>query len=159
MTAQHVETRGHSTLHRLVGNWEFESSVDGQFMGRGSTTFEWIEHGAFLRQYAHDEPSPDSPADWVAHSPMPLRAVIGWDDTLDEFTMLYADARAVFRNYRMRLADDTWTVWRDAPGFFQRFVATFADDATIEGRWDSSANGTDWEPDFDMVYKKQGDDR
>jgi hypothetical protein len=159
MTAQHVETRGHSTLQRLVGTWEFESRVDGQFMGRGSTTFEWIEDGAFLRQSADDEPSPDSPADWVAHSPMPLRALIGWDDTLDEFTMLYADARGVFRNYHMRLTDNTWTVWRDAPGFFQRFVASFADDATIEGRWESSVDGTAWEPDFDMVYRKQGDHR
>jgi hypothetical protein len=146
-------------LQRLTGTWEFESRVDGQFMGRGSTTFEWIEDGAFLLQHADDEPSPDTQSEWAAHSPMPVRAVIGWDDTVDEFTMLYADARGVFRIYRMRLTADAWTVWRDAPGFFQRFTATFPDDATIQGRWDSSKDGTAWEPDFDMVYRKRGDDR
>jgi hypothetical protein len=146
-------------LQRLIGSWEFESSVDGQFMGRGSTTFEWVEDGAFVLQHADDEPSPDTQKDWAAHSPMPVRAVIGWDDTVDEFTMLYADARAVFRIYRMRLADDSWTVWRDAPGFFQRFTASFPDATTIQGRWDSSKDGTAWEPDFDMVYRKRGENR
>jgi hypothetical protein len=159
MARQREATKGHRALQRLIGTWEFEASVDGRFMGRGSTTFEWTEDGAFVLQHADDEPSADSPADWVAHSPMPVRAVIGWDDTVDEYAMLYADARAVFRIYRMRLTDDMWTVWRDAPGFFQRFIASFPNDMTIRGRWEASKDGTAWEPDFEMVYRKRGDHR
>jgi hypothetical protein len=47
-------------------------------------------------------------------------------------------------------------VWRDAPGFFQRFNATFTDAETIDGRWESSSDGSTWEPDFDMTYSKAG---
>ena len=68
--------------------------------------------------------------------------------------MLYSDARGVFRIYRMRLTDEAWTIWRDAPGFNQRFIGTFRDDKTIEGAWESSPDGTTWESDFDMVYRK-----
>ena len=159
MTNQRAATKGHPALQRLIGTWAFESSVNGQFMGRGSTTFEWIEDGTFLLQHADDEPSPVTNEDWAAHSPMPVRAVIGWDETIDEFTMLYADARAVFRIYRMRLTDEAWTVWRDAPGFYQRFIGTFSDDATIVGRWETSVDGSAWKPDFDMAYRKRGDHR
>ncbi len=144
-----------SPLGRLVGAWEFESSIDGRFMGRGRTTFEWIEDGAFVLQRAEDVPSDDSPADWVAHSPMPVRAIIGFDDRTLDYAMLYSDARGVFRIYRMALADDTWRLERAAPGFHQRFIGAFRDDgSTIQGRWESSPDGTAWEPDFDMTYRK-----
>ena len=72
--------------------------------------------------------------------------------------MLYSDARGVFRIYRMQLTDEAWTVWRDAPGFYQRFIGSFRDHGmTIEGRWESSPDGTTWEPDFDIVYRKRTD--
>lgn len=146
-----------SPLGRLIGTWDFESITEGRFLGRGSTTFEWIEDGAFVLQRAKDEADPKTSTDWSEHTPMPIRSVIGWDDTTRECGMLYSDARGVFRVYRMTLTDDAWTVWRDAPGFFQRYVGTFRDDATIEGRWESSPDGTDWESDFDLVYRRRPD--
>jgi hypothetical protein len=125
-------------------------------MGRGSTTFEWIEDGAFILQRARDDPDPNTSAEWAAHTPMPVTAIIGFDDTNGELEMLYSDARGVFRIYRMRITDEAWTVWRDAPGFFQRFTGTFADrDTTITGRWETSADGSAWTPDFDMQYQKR----
>lgn len=143
-----------SPLHRLIGEWEFESSIDGRFMGRGRTTFRWIEDGAFVLQHADAQPSDESPPEWVANSPMPVTAVIGFDDTTGEQAMLYADARGVYRIYRMTVTDEAWTVWREAPGFFQRFIGTFADDGnTITGRWEASPDGAEWETDFDMVYR------
>jgi hypothetical protein len=142
-------------LERLIGAWDFEASVQGRFLGRGSTTFEWIEDGAFVLQHANDEPDPRTSKDWADHSPMPVRAVIGWDDTTDECTQLYSDARGVFRIYRMLLTDEAWTIWREAPGFSQRFVGHFRDESTIAGAWESSPDGTTWEPDFDMVYRKR----
>ena len=87
---------------------------------------------------------------------MPVTAVLGWDDTTGELAQLYSDARGVFRIYRMTLTDEAWTARRDAPGFFQRFIGRFGSDrTTIEGRWESSLDGTAWEPDFDLVYRKR----
>jgi len=148
-------TASATPLGLLVGTWEFESTVDGSFMGRGSATFEWIEDGAFLLQRADDQQGPDADPEWTAHSPMPLTAIIGLDDTTLEHTMLYADARGVFRTYRMSLSDDTWRLWRAAPDFHQRFIGTLRDHGrTIEGRWESSPDGSAWEPDFDMTHRK-----
>lgn len=144
-----------TSLSILIGSWEFESSVDGRSLGRGATTFEWIENGAFILQHADDQPSPDADPEWTAHSPMPVTSIIGFDDTTHEHAMLYADARGVFRIYRMSLSDDSWRVWRAAPGFHQRFIGAIRDQGrTIEGRWESSPDGSAWEPDFDMTYRK-----
>jgi hypothetical protein len=87
---------------------------------------------------------------------MPVTAILGLDDTTGECAMLYSDARGVFRIYRMNMTDATWTVWRAAPEFHQRFIGTLDDDgSTIRGQWESSPDGSAWEPDFDMVYRRQ----
>jgi hypothetical protein len=145
-------------LDALVGEWTQEASVDGTVVGTGRATFEWAEDGAFLVQHAEgDPPSPDTPARFVENSPLPLVTIMGLDDTSQQFTMLYADARNVFRVYQMTLADGVWTVWRDAPGFFQRFRGTFEDGGrAINGRWEGSPDGTDWQTDFDQTYKRIG---
>jgi hypothetical protein len=141
---------GLASLDRLAGTWQLEAVVEGRSMIRGSTTFEWIEDGAFLLQHADAEPLS---AEWAEHSPMPTTSLIGFDDTSGEYTMLYGDARRVYRVYRMRLEDDDWRVWRDAPGFNQRFIGSFADGgATINGRWETSPDGSTWELDFEMRY-------
>ena len=143
-----------AALEPLVGEWEMEASVDGTPMARGRTTFEWMEGRAFLLQHADAEATGD---EWREHSPFPVTTVIGVDDSSGEFAMLYADAREVFRIYRMTLTDRTWTVWRDDPGFFQRFIGEFSDDRrTIEGRWEQSSDGSTWTRDFDMNYRRAG---
>ena len=145
-----------SPLHRLIGTWDFDASREGTFLGRGRATFEWMEHGAFVLQRAADVPSPDTSPDWVSHSPMPVVAILGFDDSNGEMAQLYSDAREVFRIYRMSVTDEAWTVWRDNPGFSQRFIGRFGeDDATISGRWESSEDGSTWTPDFDLVYRKR----
>ena len=144
-----------TALRRLIGTWDFEASSEGQLLGRGWTTFEPMENGAFVLQRADDKPVPATSKDWSDHSPMPVTAVIGFDDTNGEITQLYSDARGVFRIYRMSLTDEAWTAWRDAPGFNQRFIGTFRGDSTIEGRWETSEDGTTWTTDFEMVYRKR----
>jgi hypothetical protein len=144
-----------SSLEPLIGTWEFDASREGQFLGRGRATFEWIEDGAFVLERAVDVPSPETDPGWAANSPMPVTAIIGFDDTVPGQSMLYSDARGVFRIYRMTLDADRWQVWRDAPGFNQRYVGTIGDDGrTIQGRWESSPDGEAWEPDFDLTYRK-----
>jgi hypothetical protein len=144
-----------SLLHGLIGSWGFEAEVEGRPMERGTATFEWIEDGAFVLQHADADRSPEAPREWVADSPMPVTSIIGFDDTTLEHVMLYADARGVFRIYRMSLTDDSWQLWRAAPGFHQRFIGAFRDHGrTVVGRWESSPDGSAWEPDFDMTYRK-----
>ena len=106
--------------------------------------FAWSPDGAFLVQHADFEPSDiDIPPEWVANSPFPTYAVIGVDDESGEFSMLYGDARGVHRVYRMTLAGETWTIWRESPGLHQRYVGRFGDDgATITGGWHSSEDGS-----------------
>jgi hypothetical protein len=142
-------------LDALVGEWEVQASVGGRPMGSGWTRFEWLEGGAFVVQHADAEPAENTPDEWRANSPFPVTTIIGLDDSAETFSLLYADARGVFRVYAMSLSDRVWKMWRDAPGFFQRFTGTFSDDGkTVTARWEGSRDGSDWEPDFDVMYTK-----
>jgi hypothetical protein len=143
-----------SPLGRLIGTWEFEPTVDGRSAGRGRATFEWIEDGAFLvgRSEAHwTDPG------WVENAPASNQSVIGWDDSTGEIVQLYSDSRGVLRIYRGTLTDDEWRLERAAPDFHQRFVGAFRDDGrTIDGRWEFSTDGSTWELDFPVTYRKNG---
>ena len=69
--------------------------------------------------------------------------------------MLYYDTRGVSRIYQVSLDGGAWKIWREAPGFRQRFTGTFGDGGrTIHGRWETSDNGSAWEHDFDLTYTK-----
>ena len=141
-----------SPLGRLIGTWEFEPAVDGRSMGHGRARFEWIEDGAFVLERAEAEWSDPG---WAANAPVSTRAVIGWDDSTGEIVQLYSDSRGVSRIYRGTLTDDAWRLERAAPDFHQRFIGEFRDDGrTIEGRWESSPDGTAWELDFPITYRK-----
>jgi hypothetical protein len=145
------------SLDRLIGTWDVEALVDGQPIGGTvTTTFEWIEDGAFLRERDEGGPGPDAPREWIENSPFPIVSVIGRDDAADELTMLYADGRGVRRVYRWSLEGDTLRIQRDAPGFNQRFTGTL-DEAgpTITGTWETSEDGVAWTKDFDLVYTKR----
>ena len=126
--------------------------VDGKSPGRGRATFEWIEDGAFALERSDAEWTEPG---WVENAPASTQSVIGFDDTTGEITMLYADSRGVFRIYRGSLTDEAWRLERAAPDFHQRFIGTFLDDGrTIDGRWESSPEGTTWELDFLITYRK-----
>jgi hypothetical protein len=141
-----------SLLKRLVGTWEFEPFVEGRSMGRGRVRFEWIEGGAFLLERWHANWTDPG---WVENAPVSTQSVTGFDDTTFEVTQLYADDRGVFRIYRGRVTDVEWRLERAAPDFHQRFVGAFRDDGrTIEGRWELSPDGTAWELDFPITYRK-----
>lgn len=144
-------------LDVLVGEWELRASVQGQPVGgRAWTRFEWVEGGVFLAQRSDaDPPPPGTPPEWVENRPFPVTTIIGLDDSAERFWMLYADARGVFRVYQMSLADGQWRIWRDAPGFFQRFIGAVSDDGTtITARWEKSWDGSNWELDFNLTYTK-----
>jgi hypothetical protein len=145
---------GLRALEPLVGEWRLKASIGGQPIGSGRVSFRWIEDGAFLLQRADREPPPPgAPSEWVEGSPEPVVTVIGLDESTGQFTMLYADARGVSRVYRMSLSGGEWSIWRNAPGFSQRFAGLFAEDlSTIVGRWEWSEDGVSWQTDFDLTY-------
>jgi hypothetical protein len=56
---------------------------------------------------------------------------------------------------QMRLEGAEWTMWREAPGFWQRFTGRFSDGGdTIAARWEKSPDGVRWEHDFDLTYRR-----
>ncbi|CRK57917.1 hypothetical protein [Alloactinosynnema sp. L-07] len=141
-------------LDVLIGRWDMEPVVEGRSIGVGWTTFEWADDGAFVRQTADAETPPEDPV-WRANSPLPTLSIIGLDDSDDAFTVLYADARDVFRVYKMTLADNVWRQWRAAPSFHQRFTGTIsADGTTITAMWEFSEDGESWRKDFDLLFRR-----
>jgi hypothetical protein len=139
-------------LEVLAGCWEAEirwspethKLVAGSTIVRGSARFEWIEGGNFLVQHQGGaDGAPDS------------RWVIGRDESSAEYSALYADVRGVSRIYEMTLNDCVWRVWRNAPGFNQRFEGRLSvDGRTIEAHWERSSDGKTWLRDFDLTYVK-----
>jgi hypothetical protein len=106
--------------------------------------FEWLDGGAFLVQRSSaPDPAPDA------------TLIFGIDDPADSQTVLYYDRRGVSRVYRGSLSEGTWRLWRDAPGFSQRFTGQVAEDGGgISGAWESSSDGVTWEHDFDLTYTR-----
>ncbi|GAB2853023.1 hypothetical protein GCM10027074_19930 [Streptomyces deserti] len=142
-------------LDVLVGAWDMWAA--GHRAGPVRTEIAWLEAGAFLVQRADTGPDTALPDEWATHAPFPTVTLTGYDDTSGDFTTLYADGRGVARVYRTCLSDGVWRQWRAAPGFHQRFTAGFGDGGdTIEGRWERSADGTAWEVDFEVTYRRAG---
>lgn len=138
------------SLGVLVGEWQMELS-NSSFLPspsdtvRGSVSFEWLQDGAFLLMRMGNKPPSPPDAMWL----------IDRDDSTPNYTVLYYDARRVSRVYVMSFSDGVWKMWRDAPGFCQRFEGKVSNDGnTITARWEKSSDGTKWEHDFDLTYTK-----
>jgi hypothetical protein len=129
-----VEIRWSPKTHELVG---------GPATVRGATRFDWIENGHFLVQHHGGEGAPEA------------RWLMGRDETSGQYCVLYADARGVSRVYQMSMQDHTWRIWRNAPGFHQRFEGRLGvNGRTIDAHWEKSIDGETWERDFDLKYVK-----
>lgn len=137
-------------LNIFVGEWDIEITsmsfeADKTAVVRGRASFDWIEGGAFLL-----ERSEVSNTDF----PRPI-SIIGPDDSAGTYSMLYFDSRGVSRIYQMSFNGQVWKLWRDFPGFSQRFIGTFNDERNIiTARWEKSDDGSNWELDFNLTYTK-----
>ena len=135
-------------LDALIGEWTMEATPpDGpHWPGEARARFEWLEGRTFvIERWTVDLPeAPDG------------IAIIGAGDEPDSFRQHYFDSRGVARIYEMTLRDGIWRLWREAPDPFpQRFSATFSEDgATITGRWEKAEDGSTWETDFDLTYRR-----
>lgn len=134
----------------LAGDWNVEmSSMSFQpnpsAVAHWRVSFEWLEGGIFMIQH-EEEISPEYPhGTWI----------IGADDAAETYCVLHYDSRGVSRIYQMSLSNAVWKVWREFPGFSQRFSGTFSEDKkTITASWEKSLDGSNWEHDFDLKYTK-----
>lgn len=138
-------TGGLDQLAPLLGEWTSRSKTFPE--GRGRVTAAPAEDGNFVRIESVEE------NDLFPHSTQ----LIGSDDSSEECTVLYTDARGVHRVYRTTLSQGVWTMWRDAPGFNQRYTGIMKDGGNvIEGQWEMSEDGKTWKVDFDLTYTKVG---
>ena len=137
-------TRGLEQLDVLIGEWITTSKTFSN--GRGHTTVTRTEDGKFLRVDSREED------DRFPHSTQ----LVGADEARNECTVLYYDSRGVYRVYQMTVADGVWSMWREAPGFNQRYIGEIKDGGkAIEGRWEMSDDGERWRVDFDLTYRRQ----
>ena len=141
-------------LETLIGHWEMEAEFEAGYFGPGSpavtgrggrTTFEWLEGKFFLTQrFVNEHPAAPSGV-----------AIIGPGAEPETFSQHYYDSRGVTRVYQMTLDAGVWKLWREAPGFWQRYSGVISSDGgTIEGAWEGSADGREWKHDFGLTCIK-----
>jgi hypothetical protein len=88
-------------------------------------------------------------------NPPSARWAIGRDESGADYKVLYSDNRGVSRVYEMSLSEGLWQLWRNSPGFSQRFEGRVSRDRrTIASQWEKSFDGATWEHDFDVSYTR-----
>ena len=129
----------------LIGSWETEARhrlVDE--VVTGSVTFEWLEGGHFVIQRSHSD-----------HEQFPDGiSVIGAPETGDGLVMEYFDSRGVRRTYGISLDGGVLRIWRDQPGFDQRFSANIAHDV-FEGVFQLAETPGEWQDDMKITYRRR----
>jgi hypothetical protein len=142
-----------AALDLFVGEWALEARFDDVAPGDSGArvVFEWLPGQRFLVQRWF-VPIPEAP-DGIA--------IIGEDASREGgYVQHYFDSRGVARLYKMTLDDDVWTLWRDEADFSplhfrQRYTATISGDGqTVTGTWEICHDGSTWERDFDLSYRK-----
>jgi hypothetical protein len=129
----------------LIGTWATEAThplVDA--VVPGSITFEWLEGGHFIVQRSHND-----------HELFPdAICVIGAPETGEGLVMEYFDSRGVRRTYGISLDDGVLRMWRDHPGFDQRFSAKLEHDV-FEGVHQLAETPGDWQDDLKVTYRRR----
>lgn len=133
----------------LIGKWNTSGThpLVPDTVVHGRVTFEWLDNGAFLlmRSEVDDDRFPNG------------LSILGSDDALQAFTMLYFDSRSVSRRYEVSFDGQTWKVWRDAPGFSQRFTGTLSNGGnSLIGKWEVSRDDATWQDDLQIYYERAG---
>jgi hypothetical protein len=134
-------------LEVLVGEWALEAIGPGgePWPGEARASFEWHDSAAHLvhRWTVQMAEAPDGVS------------MIGCDAANGTYYQLYSDDRGVCRIYEMSIGDGEWRLWRKGEPFAQRFTGRFEDGGdTIVGRWEIAEDGTHYETDFDLIYRR-----
>jgi hypothetical protein len=139
-------------LQVFAGEWRLEAPtfpLPAELAESARASFEWGLDRMFLFEWSVI-PGPVAP-DGLC--------VVGLDSE-GGYTLHYFDSRGIARVYAMTFDGCEWTLERNAPDFapltfHQRWLGTFGSDGnTIEGRWESSPDGRQWELDFELFYHR-----
>jgi hypothetical protein len=152
----------HQHLGRLVGTWTTEAThpaVPGVVV-HGSAVVEWLEGERFLILRARtDHPQFPHSISIIGNTehgradPATGRAPAAGEARLE---MHYYDSRGVFRVYTTTIDGAEWRIWRNDPGFSQRFAGTFADGGeTIAGLFQVSEDDEHWTDDLAITYRRR----
>jgi len=140
-------------LDAFVGVWTLEAVFPHhptEVLRGARSVFEWMKGRQLLVQRT-EVPAPEAP-DSIT--------IIAVDPEKDAYVQHYFDSRGVVRLCAMTLHDGVWTLLRDSPDFSpldfaQRFTGTFCDNGdTIQGTWEKSSDGSNWQTDFELTYRK-----
>jgi hypothetical protein len=137
-------------LQFLIGNWKtkvynasFLNSPSEEIIGK--TSFEWFEDETFIIVRS----------ELMENGPPGAVSIINRDDANGQCVMIYYDSRGVSRIYNMSFADKIWKLWRDAPGFNQKFEGAVSDNVNIiDAAWYAMEDGKTWVHDFNIRYEK-----
>lgn len=125
----------------LVGRWTIEISHPSEPANviSGRAEFEWLEGGRFLVE-RWEVDHPEFPGGLAVYEPD---------------TQHYFDSRGVARVYGMSIGGGEWKLWRDGDDFSQRFSGRFGDGGSvIDGYWEIGSDGSTFERDFDLTFRK-----
>ena len=148
-------------LDRLVGTWATEATHPAMpgVVVHGTAIIEWLEGERFLIHRARTD-HPDFPDALSITGHIEHDRVDGATGAVPaaatpRLRMHYFDSRGVFRDYEASMADASWRIWRDAPGFSQRFTGTLSDGGdTIVGRWQLCRDDVHWADDLQITYRR-----
>jgi hypothetical protein len=146
-------------LGRLVGSWVTEAThpmLPGLVV-QGTVEAEWLEGKRFLihRARAEHEDFPDS-ISVIGNIERDRVGAAQHSGSEAGLCMQYFDSRGVFRAYDVSIDEAAWRIWRDSPGFSQRYTGTFAPDGdTIVGLWELRQDDADWKKDLQITYRRR----
>ena len=130
----------------VIGTWDTEATHPMlDVVVPGVSTFEWLEGGRFLVQRSSNEHAQFPDAIWVTGAP----------ETGDGLVTEYFDSRGVRRTYRASLDDGVLRLWREEPGFDQRFSAVLGPER-FEGLWELAERPGEWQSDLRVAYRRRG---
>lgn len=135
-------------LAPLIGIWD-TVGVHGMIPGttlHGRASFEWLEPSGLvvMRSRIHEDVGVPAGV-----------AVIGSDDQLGTYSMVYYDARGVSRIQGVSVDGAVLRWWRDTPDFAQRYTLTVEPDGrTMVGTGELSRDGSTWQQDLDLTYTR-----
>jgi hypothetical protein len=112
----------------------------------GTATGEWLSDAFVVFRWTMDGD--------VGKATSEMVLVLGRSDARDAYTALYHDERGTCRVFAMTFDGTRWTLTREDPDMFQRFVADVGPDR-IAGRWEASDDrGATWRKDFDLDFDR-----
>jgi hypothetical protein len=131
----------------LLGEWTTVGSHPQlPSLIQGHSSFEWLREGSLLVWHFN----------WESGGPPNAFSVIGRDDGASTCSMLYTDERGVARIYQMSLEGGVWKMWRNSAGFSQQMTGTFNEDGKIIScKGELSRDGSHWEQDLDVTYRRK----